>query len=101
VCSAIDAADPTVPSLAGSGWITSLYESCNCRTEERFYERAVKKKLLPGRPPVNDWFSEAVNKFENLVILEWHSITEPLAGRDSSENRLHSWQIARTVTWFH
>ncbi len=31
----------------------------NYGTEERFYERAVKKKLLLGRPPVNDWFSAA------------------------------------------
>ncbi len=31
----------------------------NYRTEERFYERAVKKKLLLGRPPVNDWFFAA------------------------------------------
>jgi hypothetical protein len=27
---------------------------------------------------------EAVNKFENLVILEWHSITEPVATTSGS-----------------
>jgi len=32
------------------------YAATDYRTEERFYERAVKKKLLPGRPPAMIWF---------------------------------------------